>query len=174
MSWPRRELRNRVGAVLGALITAALIASCGSSSSTTSTAGSQTAAIPTTSTGSTQKAGTGAATGTSATQTAKSTTTSKAPPPAASVQVRPAPGGHLLHRYTGHGNKRLGTIVLHGRSLLVWYTRHPGIQIFTSSGFMLVKSGAPSGTVRLSRGTYRGVRVASAANWSVELRSATS
>jgi hypothetical protein len=56
----------------------------------------------------------------------------------------------------------------------VWKARRPGIQIFTSNGFMLVNSRSLTGAVRLSRGTYRGVRVSSAAHWSVELRSAPS
>jgi hypothetical protein len=54
---------------------------------------------------------------------------------------------------------------------LVWRVDHPPIQIFTSSGFMLVNSQAASGTIRVSRGTYHGVRVASGEGWTIELRS---
>jgi len=65
-------------------------------------------------------------------------------------------------------------LVVSARTLLVWSADHPRIQIFTSKGFMLVNSSSPTGTVRLSRGTYRGVRVSSPARWSVELRSPSS
>jgi len=83
----------------------------------------------------------------------------------------PSPGGRLLGRYAGNGNARLGTIVAHSPSVLAWSAGHPGMQIFTSSGFILVDSNASSGAIRLSAGTYRGVRVAARAAWAIELRS---
>jgi hypothetical protein len=91
----------------------------------------------------------------------------------------PSPGGRPLRRFTGDGNARLGTIAVRSPSLLVWSarqpaTRQPAIQIFTSNGFLLVNSKAPNGFIRLAGGTYRGVRVASPASWSIELRSLSS
>jgi hypothetical protein len=98
-------------------------------------------------------------------------TSTGAPAPGSTAALSPSPGGRLLRRYAGHGNARLGTIVVRSPGVLLWSARHRGIQIFTSNGFILVKSGAPSGAIRLSAGTYRGVRVASTAGWSIELRS---
>jgi hypothetical protein len=54
--------------------------------------------------------------------------------------------------------------------VLAWSARHAGIQIFTSGGFILLKSASSKGAIRLSGGTYRGVRVASRAGWSIELK----
>lgn len=59
-------------------------------------------------------------------------------------------------------------------TVLSWHAQQGPIQIFTSRGFLLAQSSAAHGSVRLSKGTYRGVRVASHAGWSIELRTATS
>jgi hypothetical protein len=61
---------------------------------------------------------------------------------------------------------------VHARGRLLWNAQHAGIQIFTSNGFQLVNTRSQTGAVRLSSGTYRAVRVSSAAGWTVELRSA--
>jgi hypothetical protein len=76
----------------------------------------------------------------------------------------------VLRRFTGSGDTRLGTIVVRSPQVLQWRTARPPIQIFAANGFMLVDSSAPSGSIHLSRGTYRSVRVAAHASWSVELR----
>jgi hypothetical protein len=173
MSSARRRLLSRVGLASAALLAIGIPAGCGGSSSSTSTAGSQSATAPAAS-----------ATGASATGTAAASAKTPAPakPGTASTTAgststptaSPAPKGRLLHRYAGYGNGRLGTLVTSGQTLLVWNAGHPRIQIFTSKGFMLVNSSSHTGTVRLSRGTYRGVRVSSPAQWSVELRSPAS
>jgi hypothetical protein len=54
--------------------------------------------------------------------------------------------------------------------MLVWSAQHPPIQIFTSHGFIVVSSHAPSGSVLLSRGSYPGMHVASHGSWTIELR----
>lgn len=88
-----------------------------------------------------------------------------------STQGAPPPvGGRLLRRFAGSGNTRLGTIVVSSPAVLVWRAQHPAIQIFTAKGFTLVSSHASSGSIQLSRGTYPGMRVASRARWSIELR----
>jgi hypothetical protein len=158
---------------LAAVLAISIPAGCGSSgSSSTSTAGSQNAAAP-------AAGATGASAGTPAT-TAKTqapgkpgTTSTTAGAPS-TPSPSPAPEGRLLHRFSGYGNGRLGTLVASGQTLLLWNAGHPRIQIFTSKGFMLVNSSSQTGTVRLSRGTYRGVRVSSPAHWTVELRSPAS
>jgi hypothetical protein len=68
----------------------------------------------------------------------------------------------------------LGTIVVSVPSVLIWHAQRAPIQIFTSSGFLLVQSATANGNVRLAKGTYRGVRVASHAGWSIELRTRAS
>jgi hypothetical protein len=98
-------------------------------------------------------------------------TPTRAAAPASLHRVSPSPGGRPLRRFAGYGDRSLGTIVVRSASVLVWNARHPAIQIFTAEGFMLVNSKLPNGAVQLSAGTYRGVRVASGAHWSIELRS---
>jgi hypothetical protein len=164
-----------MGALLGAVLAVTVAASCGGSSHTTSTAGSQSATAP--------AAGATGATG-AVTSSAGGKTSGARPPHtdgastgAASTSAQatsPSPGERLLRQFAGEGNGRLGTIVVRAQTRLVWNTQHPGVQIFTSNEFMLVNSRSTSGAVRLSRGTYRGVRVSAAGRWSVELRSASS
>lgn len=91
-----------------------------------------------------------------------------------SASAAPQPSGRLLRRFTGSGNGRLGTIVVSTPATLIWRAQRGAIQIFTSSGFLLVQSQTPNGSVRLSKGTYRGVRVASHTSWAIELRARAS
>jgi hypothetical protein len=172
MSSPRRRRSNGFAAILGGLLAVSFVAGCGGGGATSSVAGSGTAASQ--SAGSSvvsKKTAVGASGGV---RGGASNTGSAASAPASIHGVRPVPSGRLLRRFTGSGDARLGTIVVHGPCLLVWNASGPAIQIFTSSGFMLVNSHVPNGTVQLSRGTYLGVRVASAAGWSIELRSRSS
>ncbi len=174
MSSPDLGLPNRAGALLSVLIAVTILAGCGSSSHTSSTAGTTTAAASVTSAagGSSAKTATGAS-GTPASAAAHPSTSGASAP--SSVQpASPSLGGHLLRRFAGSGNALLGTMVAPAGSRLLWSVHHSGVQIFTSNGFMLVNSHAPSGAVRLSRGTYRSVRVATTGPWSIELRSASS
>jgi hypothetical protein len=67
----------------------------------------------------------------------------------------------------------LGTLTLPSPVVLVWHAAGGTTQIFTSSGFMLVNSTAPLGSVRLTPGSYPHLRVASRAGWSIELQSPT-
>jgi hypothetical protein len=175
---------DRIGMIRGfvmAMLATALLAGCGESSSAGSAA-TQSRTV-TVSTGSVA-ASKPTAHRTDTHQRAAPAHPSGAPAPSeqvpasissgASAQPSPAPSGGLVRRFTGSGNERLGTIVLHAQSVLSWHVQHGPIQIFTSSGFLLVQSQQPNGSVRLSRGTYRGVRVASHAGWSIELRARTS
>jgi hypothetical protein len=157
-------------------VVAILFAGCGSSSSagsteavtTTSTTNANTATAPSTTTTATTP---GVSTGTQAKPPAD---TSKASTGASNSSVPPAApssGGRLLRKFAGSGPERLGTVVVSVPSTLVWRADHPPIQIFTSSGFILVNSHAASGTIQVSRGSYRGVRVASSEGWTIELRS---
>ena len=172
MSSPVRRLCNRVGVVLGLLLAVSVPVSCGGSSQSATTAASQNGANPAKSATATSATGAPASASgsTSSTPTAQSTSGGTASTPPHPASPSPSPGGRLLRRFTGYGNGRLGTIAVHASSLLSWRATQPHIQIFTANGFMLVNSRSTTGTVRVSRGTYRGVRVSSAARWSVELR----
>lgn len=158
--WRRRS--RALMAITGALLVAACIAGCGSSSSTSS-ATSKPASTPNTS--SSTAASTTAA---SAPSTAKSAQPSHPSTPALPAA---ATSGTLLHRYTGTGDYLLGKIVAPASRVLVWSAHSGRIQIFTASGFILVNSQSATGSVRLARGTYSGVRVATSSSWSLELRS---
>jgi hypothetical protein len=162
------RLPRSAGLALTAALAIIVTAGCGSSSQSSATAGS-TATTSTTAGATAPPAPSGASTGTTA-QTP--TTATGASSSSSSPAAAPPPSGRLLRRFTGTGNGRLGTIVVGAPSTLVWRAGHPGIQIFTSSGFMLVNSQAPTGFIHLAHGTYRGARVASGGGWVIELRSA--
>ncbi|HEY3959158.1 MAG TPA: hypothetical protein VGL68_01470 [Solirubrobacteraceae bacterium] len=101
---------------------------------------------------------------------APQTTPAKSSGPEAIHRAPSAPDKGLLRRFAGSGNARLGTIVVRSPQVLQWRTARGPIQIFAASGFMLVNSSSPSGSIHLSRGTYRSVRVAAHTSWSIELR----
>ncbi len=111
---------------------------------------------------------------TSARATQALATPAKSAGPVATHRISSAPGKGTLHRFVGSGHTRLGTIVVRSPQVLQWRAARAPIQIFAANGFMLVNSSAPSGSIRLSRGTYRSVRVATHASWSVELRTTSS
>jgi hypothetical protein len=74
------------------------------------------------------------------------------------------------YRYAGNGDKAIGAMVIKTPVTLTWSAAKPKIQVFTRSGFVLVNSTKSSGSVRISQGTYRGVRVASRGSWTITLR----
>lgn len=169
-------------------VTAMLLAGCGGGSSSTSSG----ASAATTSSGpaivaagkgesGSARAKSGAssrtrstparAASTSARATHAPATPAKIPGPATTHRAASAPGNGVLRRFAGSGNTQLGTIVVRSPQVLEWRTARAPIQIFAANGFMLVNSPAPSGSIHLSRGTYRSVRVATHASWSIELRS---
>jgi hypothetical protein len=160
-----------------ALLAGASLAGCGGGSSGTSTQ----ARTPTSGSGA-GSTNTATASSTGASKTASTARPAPAPAKASKVPTpkpaapdstvqAPAPvGGRLLRRFTGSGSTRLGTIVASSSQVLVWKTQHPAIQIFTANGFLLVSSRTSSGSVVLRHGKYTGVRVASRAGWTIELR----
>jgi hypothetical protein len=171
-SWRDRHL-GVVGVVsIVALLGVTLLVGCGGGSSPAGSAGSNQTTAPSDGSMSTV-AGTSAGTSNTASTAhpahapARST---KVPAPNSTQGAPPPVGGRLLRRFAGSGNTRLGTIVVSSPAVLLWRAQHPAIQIFTAKGFMLVSSHASSGGIQLSRGTYPGMRVASRAGWSIELR----
>ena len=103
----------------------------------------------------------------------KTSTTPLAParPPTTPTTTSPSHSATPATRhYAGNGDKPIGTIVVKSPVVLTWTAAKPKMQIFTSKGFVLVNSTASSGSVHLSKGTYRGVRVASGGTWAIVLR----
>jgi hypothetical protein len=67
--------------------------------------------------------------------------------------------GRVIRSFSGTGN-------------LQWRTAGRAIQLFTVHGFVLVDSHAATGRVRLARGDYPVLRVATRGSWTVQLRAA--
>lgn len=158
---------------LFATVALAALAGCGEGSSNGST---QASAPPASSTAA--STATAQTTSTDASKTVTSSTSAQAPaktaPPGSSTQSSstaklPPASGPVLRSFAGSGNTRLGTISAASPELLVWSAQHTPIQIFTINGFILVSGRTRTGSVRLARGTYAGVRVATRAGWSVQL-----
>lgn len=149
------------------------LAGCGGgpSSASTQTVTSTTASTATLTGGSTGASKT-TSSGQSAATTAKAAKAKSSTPaaPSSSATVSPPVSGPVLRRFSGLGNTSLGTIEVSSSEVLVWGAQRPPIQIFTAKGFILVSSGASSGSVVLRRGKYTDVRVASHAGWTIEMR----
>jgi hypothetical protein len=168
------SISRAAAAALAVPAVVVLLAGCGESSTSSSSASSAPAPTPSAATG-TSASSTKTTAGAPTTSSPSHSSTSPAAPtgsstPSATTPAAPA-GVRVLRRFSGHGNTALGTIPLHSPAVLAWSAGQPPMQIFTSRGFLLVNSKGSSGTVRLARGTYRGVRVASRGSWVVELRS---
>jgi hypothetical protein len=91
--------------------------------------------------------------------------------PLATNRLSPVRQTQLLRGFSGDGNDQLGTITLNRPAVLVWNAARPPVQVYTSTSFRLVDSGARSGSVELLPGTYPHLQVAAGARWSVERRS---
>jgi hypothetical protein len=159
-------LRATPALALGAI----LLASCGSGgSSSTLTTRTEQARTTTGATATASSATTSRPSETSPRSTTRSTPHS-APAPASAPRVATSPGERLVRRFRGHGQQPVGTIVLGSPAVLAWSSSSPSMQIFTSKGFLLVNSKTRGGTVGLSKGKYKGVRVASPGSWTIVLR----
>jgi hypothetical protein len=73
---------------------------------------------------------------------------------------------------TGTGNAGIGTVAEGSSVLLTWTASKGPIQIFTSQGNLLLSSGARHGSIRLAKGQYQGLRVASPGAWTLRLHPA--
>ncbi len=165
-----------------ATVALAALAGCGEGSSGSTQASAPPASSTAASTATVQTSSTGAAKTT--TSSSKATTSSSSAQASAKGAKTAAPGssthgsstatpppasGPVLRSFAGSGNTRLGTISVASPELLVWSAQHTPIQIFTTNGFILVSGRTSTGSVRLARGTYAGVRIATRAGWSVQL-----
>jgi hypothetical protein len=172
-SWLERHLGRIAVAALVALA-ATLSVGCGGGSKSASSVASS-AVTTTVAASSTVTKAVGGSAGRSSAHSAP-VRSEKAParpakaPASGSPGTVPIAGGRLLRRFAGSGNTRLGTIVVGSSEVLAWRIQRPPVQIFTANRFILVNSHASTGDVRLSRGTYPGVRIAAKAAWTIELR----
>jgi hypothetical protein len=168
-SWSDRRIGGLGAATLMVLLLVLPLVGCGGSGNSSSTAAAGTPGqSPATSAGSTGTAAASAAGrpahGTGSKSTSGAAAHATPPLPAALLS------GHLLRRFTGSGNARLGTFAVSSPTVLAWRVRHPPLQVFTAHGFILVSSHAAVGVVRLSRGSYAGTRISTHAGWTIELR----
>lgn len=164
-----------------ALLATVVLPGCGEGSSGSTQASTPASSIAA-STVTVQTSSTGAAKTTTSSSKA-TTSSSSAPTPAkgantaapdssthgSSTVTSPPASGPVLRSFAGSGNTHLGTISVASPELLVWSAQHTPIQIFTTNGFILVSGRTSTGSVRLARGTYAGVRIATRAGWSVQL-----
>ncbi|MFL5862963.1 MAG: hypothetical protein ACJ780_19675 [Solirubrobacteraceae bacterium] len=79
-------------------------------------------------------------------------------------------GGRTIRTFAGNGNGRIGSVSERATTVLQWHAPGHGIQIFTSRGAVLVNSATGTGSVRLPRGEYADLRVASRGSWVIRLR----
>ncbi|MFL5864073.1 MAG: hypothetical protein ACJ780_25430 [Solirubrobacteraceae bacterium] len=79
-------------------------------------------------------------------------------------------GGRTIRTFAGSGNRRIGSVSERTTTVLEWRAPGQGIQIFTSRGALLVDSATGIGSVRLPRGAYADLRVASRGSWVIRLR----
>lgn len=179
MSASHSRHADGLGAIaLAALLAATLLAGCGGGGSSGATAqvGASTSGSGAGSTNTASTSSTGASKVSSNAQPARGhakaakATAPNSAAPNSTARVLPPVGGRVLREFAGSGNARLGTIVVSSPEVLVWSAQHPSIQIFTANEFILVSSRASSGSIQLSRGTYPGMRVATHAGWSIQLR----
>ncbi len=171
----------RAAPALLATLAVAALAGCGEGSGGSTQASAPPASSTTASTATAQRSPTG--TGSASTGSSKASGGSSSTAPASgaksstsgagthtsSTAAPPAASGPVVRSYAGSGNTRLGTISVSSPELLVWSAQRVPIQIFTTSGFILVSGRTRTGSVRVARGTYTGVRVASRAGWSIQL-----
>jgi hypothetical protein len=134
-------------------------------------------------------AGCGSST-TSSTTTPKTTSTAAKPPLVSQHPTKPAPKHHpghvivvhlppkppvikagaLIQTLAGNGDRAIANLSEKTTVVLEWQTSTPPIQIFNKHGFVLVNSPSATGEVRLARGKYTGLRVATKGAWTLEIR----
>lgn len=79
--------------------------------------------------------------------------------------------GRVIATLRGSGDRLLGSLSETQTVVLQWHVTGPSVQLLTGS-FLLVDSEAHSGRVRLARGTYPHLRIATARGWTLQVRAA--
>jgi hypothetical protein len=90
----------------------------------------------------------------------------------AHVAVSVVAAGRVIRSFSGVGDRRIGALSEGAAVVLEWRTAGRAIELFSVRGFVLVDSHAATGRVRLARGGYPALRVATRGPWTVELRAA--
>jgi hypothetical protein len=92
----------------------------------------------------------------------------------ARAQRRPRPpvirAGRTIRSFSGTGNQAVGSLAEKSSIVLQWRTSGQRFQVFTARGFLLLDTHAATGRLRLARGEYSKLRVASPAGWTLLLR----
>jgi hypothetical protein len=94
--------------------------------------------------------------------------------PAAEIQPAAAviAAGPLVRGFSGMRNQGIGSLSEKTSLVVAWKVTKPPIQIFTSHGSLLLSSDRRSGRIRLARGDYPGLHIATKGHWTVQLRAA--
>jgi hypothetical protein len=160
-----RPMQRSTHALAAALIGATLVAGCGSSHHSAATGAAsqgQTSAVGATGAQATATSAHPGALHGASSPVRRGTTPAKPAPPT-------IPVGPLLRSFSGSGNGTLGSLSEKTPVVLTWKTAAPPLQLFTSKGFMLIDSTSRRGAVRLARGRYKKLRVASRNQWTIEI-----
>jgi hypothetical protein len=95
---------------------------------------------------------------------------------AADHPVRPVPvsfaAGRVLRSFSGGGGRTLGSLSVKTPVVLRWHTSGHGVQLVVGSGFLLLNSPASAGRIKLPRGAYPRLRIATVGAWHVDVRAA--
>ena len=78
--------------------------------------------------------------------------------------------GPLVRMFSGARSQAIGSLSAKRSLVIRWNVAKPPIQIYTSRGNLLLSSDRRSGTIRLGRGEYRKLRIATNGHWTVQLR----
>jgi hypothetical protein len=92
---------------------------------------------------------------------------------AAAVSQAAAPviaTGPLVRMFSGDRSQAIGSLSEKRPLVIRWNVAKPPIQIYTLKGNLLLSSDRRSGAIRLRRGEYRKLRIATNGHWTVQLR----
>ena len=107
-------------------------------------------------------------------QAVPSTSSTKHSQAVARPAVRSKPpvisAGAVTRSLSGTGDRAIGALSEKSTVVLEWSTTTPPIQVFAPHGFLLVNSNFATGRVRLARGEYKGLRVATKGHWTIQVR----
>ncbi|MGO9788056.1 MAG: hypothetical protein ACLP8S_00630 [Solirubrobacteraceae bacterium] len=79
------------------------------------------------------------------------------------------PAGALIGSFSGTGNQTIGSVSEQRTIVIEWTADKAPIQVFTSKGFLLVDSRTQTGRIRLARGDYQDLHVATRGAWTLQL-----
>jgi hypothetical protein len=80
--------------------------------------------------------------------------------------------GPVVRMFSGARSQAIGSLSAKRSLVIHWNVAKPPIQIYTSRGNLLLSSDRRSGAIRLGRGEYRRLRIATNGHWTVQLRAA--